>query len=125
MSSITVSRPPAPTDPSPRRRTVTGLWRRLARADKVGVAFVLPSMVAVIGLLIYPVLSSVYYSLTDQNLLRRDHEIVWLDNFRTLITNADFWSAFGTSRSEEHTSELQSRGHLVCRLLLEKKNEVK
>src|SRR5437660_9559793 len=27
-----------------------------------------------------------------------------------------------TKRSEEHTSELQSRGHLVCRLLLEKKN---
>src|SRR5439155_15507897 len=26
-----------------------------------------------------------------------------------------------TDRSEEHTSELQSRGHLVCRLLLEKK----
>src|SRR5690625_5431369 len=25
-------------------------------------------------------------------------------------------------RSEEHTSELQSRGHLVCRLLLQKKN---
>src|SRR5207253_7988727 len=28
-----------------------------------------------------------------------------------------------SSRSEEHTSELQSRGHLVCRLLLEKKNQ--
>src|SRR5690625_7940863 len=27
------------------------------------------------------------------------------------------------NRSEEHTSELQSRGHLVCRLLLEKKNK--
>src|SRR5436305_10262195 len=27
-------------------------------------------------------------------------------------------------RSEEHTSELQSRPHLVCRLLLEKKNTV-
>src|SRR5690625_5881622 len=27
------------------------------------------------------------------------------------------------ARSEEHTSELQSRGHLVCRLLLEKKKE--
>src|SRR5690625_6185652 len=27
-------------------------------------------------------------------------------------------------RSEEHTSELQSRGHLVCRLLLEKKKKV-
>src|SRR3712207_7620700 len=28
----------------------------------------------------------------------------------------------GTVRSEEHTSELQSRQYLVCRLLLEKKN---
>src|SRR5258708_13765652 len=29
--------------------------------------------------------------------------------------------AFGEARSEEHTSELQSPDHLVCRLLLEKK----
>src|SRR5215208_7690570 len=29
----------------------------------------------------------------------------------------------GCPRSEEHTSELQSRGHLVCRLLLEKKKK--
>src|SRR5207253_10007657 len=44
----------------------------------------------------------------------------------------NLWSALGVLlllgivkkngiRSEEHTSELQSRGHLVCRLLLEKK----
>src|SRR5207253_3750441 len=31
---------------------------------------------------------------------------------------ASRWTQY---RSEEHTSELQSRGHLVCRLLLEKK----
>src|SRR5215510_15579428 len=32
--------------------------------------------------------------------------------------------SLGTAiRSEEHTSELQSRGHLVCRLLLEKKKK--
>src|SRR5690625_5434146 len=30
-----------------------------------------------------------------------------------------------TMRSEEHTSELQSRGHIVCRLLLEKKKKEK
>src|SRR5690625_5858427 len=30
----------------------------------------------------------------------------------------------GAIRSEEHTSELQSRGHLVCRLLLEKKKNI-
>src|SRR5215510_16260494 len=35
------------------------------------------------------------------------------------------WNQTGVSRSEEHTSELQSRGHLVCRLLLEKKKKKK
>src|SRR5207253_4795101 len=34
-------------------------------------------------------------------------------------------SATAHLRSEEHTSELQSRGHLVCRLLLEKKKKKK
>src|SRR5690625_6140704 len=37
------------------------------------------------------------------------------------LTLPDGSMKFSTSRSEEHTSELQSRGHLVCRLLLEKK----
>src|SRR3989449_3675829 len=32
--------------------------------------------------------------------------------------------SFASGRSEEHTSELQSRLHLVCRLLLEKKKKV-
>src|SRR5690554_7402451 len=32
------------------------------------------------------------------------------------------WPSHRGYRSEEHTSELQSRPHLVCRLLLEKKN---
>src|SRR5690625_5802591 len=39
----------------------------------------------------------------------------------TLAPNAAFTAAH--RRSEEHTSELQSRGHLVCRLLLEKKKQ--
>src|SRR5205823_7158842 len=34
-------------------------------------------------------------------------------------------SATSTSRSEEHTSELQSLAYLVCRLLLEKKKHLK
>src|SRR5215208_4242948 len=40
-----------------------------------------------------------------------------------VATRSDFVSAVVGARSEEHTSELQSRGHLVCRLLLEKKTE--
>src|SRR5690625_5086570 len=34
--------------------------------------------------------------------------------------DADYEKLMEEQRSEEHTSELQSRGHLVCRLLLEK-----
>src|SRR3712207_8494786 len=40
-----------------------------------------------------------------------------------LLVHADILLAAGDmTRSEEHTSELQSRQYLVCRLLLEKKN---
>src|SRR2546429_452985 len=39
----------------------------------------------------------------------------------TLRLSTVTFSAFSPLRSEEHTSELQSRLHLVCRLLLEKK----
>src|SRR5207253_10774991 len=43
----------------------------------------------------------------------------WIANGRRRIE--PFNPAMMKCRSEEHTSELQSRGHLVCRLLLEKK----
>src|SRR5439155_10956326 len=47
-------------------------------------------------------------------------------NSRRIVMPADLGCSDGRrgnqdQRSEEHTSELQSRGHLVCRLLLEKK----
>src|SRR5690625_6181016 len=47
-----------------------------------------------------------------------DHE-----DITELVSGIDSYSgsAAPTPRSEEHTSELQSRGQLVCRLLLEKK----
>src|SRR2546430_13247987 len=40
------------------------------------------------------------------------------------VAKADHDAALATSRSEEHTSELQSQSNLVCRLLLEKKKQV-
>src|SRR5690625_6621585 len=39
----------------------------------------------------------------------------------TAATELATMDRYVLARSEEHTSELQSRGHLVCRLLLEKK----
>src|SRR5439155_17746211 len=43
----------------------------------------------------------------------------------TLHSQGKVDEAIAEYRSEEHTSELQSRGHLVCRLLLEKKKKLR
>src|SRR3712207_7530400 len=40
------------------------------------------------------------------------------------VSSVSFRTSVSDSRSEEHTSELQSRQYLVCRLLLEKKKPV-
>src|SRR5690625_6095203 len=49
-----------------------------------------------------------------------DSRILDAQPYRLQVITASRTAPF---RSEEHTSELQSRGHLVCRLLLEKKNK--
>src|SRR5439155_4117003 len=45
----------------------------------------------------------------------------WKDGNGSNLARAYADRFAAVARSEEHTSELQSRGHLVCRLLLEKK----
>src|SRR3712207_7803323 len=60
---------------------------------------------------------------------RRDGGDWVLNGTKMWITNggiadlAVVWARTGDERSEEHTSELQSRQYLVCRLLLEKKTK--
>src|SRR5690554_7048170 len=59
----------------------------------------------------------------DEEIIKIQNELVSEKEFQKVknqIEN-DFYSS--NSRSEEHTSELQSRPHLVCRLLLEKKKK--
>src|SRR5690349_22918737 len=54
--------------------------------------------------------------------LDADRSTVFCQSHVTAHAEAAWLLAAVTSRSEEHTSELQSRRDLVCRLLLEKKN---
>src|SRR3989442_10507792 len=59
-----------------------------------------------------------------------DENGLWLPQIAMKNSSADVSSVGGqmeetSARSEEHTSELQSRPHLVCRLLLEKKKKKK
>src|SRR5690625_1183555 len=65
---------------------------------------------------------------SDSILYKEENREYWkvneLDKHTTAwhISNQSDGMHYIEIRSEEHTSELQSRGHLVCRLLLEKKN---
>src|SRR2546422_2088733 len=52
---------------------------------------------------------------------RTDHRLRWARCPGDAAPVQDRWPDVVHVRSEEHTSELQSRLHLVCRLLLEKK----
>src|SRR5258708_22611052 len=49
------------------------------------------------------------------------HQMLWRQLYYSMILHS-IW-CMPLSRSEEHTSELQSPDHLVCRLLLEKKKK--
>src|SRR5690349_23325513 len=65
----------------------------------------------------------------EDDVLRRETNVAHEDVVGALA-NADFFRiarglAIFIKRSEEHTSELQSRRDLVCRLLLEKKKKQK
>src|SRR5207253_10524543 len=70
--------------------------------------------------------TTLFRSLVGRHLLRGLHDVLRL----ALCDGPDavhdrVLGVRGDDRSEEHTSELQSRGHLVCRLLLEKKKKKK
>src|SRR5690625_1699815 len=61
---------------------------------------------------------------TDRSGSASTHRSTW-PSWGQLRSSRSYVHGWAThrSRSEEHTSELQSRGHLVCRLLLEKKKQ--
>lgn len=59
--------------------------------------FVLPAMLVVLLLLLYPVLSSIFYSFTNKNLIKADYNFVGLENYKQILTDKAFWQAFFTN----------------------------
>src|SRR5690625_5871563 len=64
--------------------------------------------------------SNRFIALNDGSSLNNIQIVVDFENFNQELLKKITTASAIKVRSEEHTSELQSRGHLVCRLLLEK-----
>ncbi|RAV18720.1 carbohydrate ABC transporter permease [Paenibacillus contaminans] len=59
-----------------------------------GMLFILPAVLIVFLLLIYPIFSSIYFSFTSKHLIKASYSWVWFDNFKFVLTNPDFYRAF-------------------------------
>src|SRR5690625_6231119 len=102
---------------------VTGPKIGVSRGDKAFdiINFIFSAIILII--ILYPLYLIVISSMSDPNLVNSGQITFWpkgltFKGYELTFGNSNIWMGY---RSEEHTSELQSRGHLVCRLLLEKK----
>src|SRR2546422_3487957 len=69
-------------------------------------------------------MAPVVYCLWQEFLRFDPDDPIWPNRDRFVLSMGHASMLLNSMRSEEHTSELQSRLHLVCRLLLEKKKVV-
>lgn len=56
--------------------------------------FVLPAILVVLLLLLYPVMSSIFYSFTNKNLIKPAYNFIALENYKQILTDEAFWQAF-------------------------------
>ncbi|XCB29306.1 sugar ABC transporter permease [Arcanobacterium hippocoleae] len=67
------------------------------RRKITGLLFVAPAILLVVLLLIYPVISSIFFSFTNKNLIRQSWDFVLFDNFALLLTSPEYWASFFAS----------------------------
>lgn len=68
--------------------------RKLKRKEWIGLVFILPWLIGLVVLQVYPFLASLYYSFTEYNILSSP-TFVGLDNYIRLFTkDRDFWNSF-------------------------------
>lgn len=59
--------------------------------------FVLPALLVVSILFVYPFLSSIFYSFTNKNLIMPNYSFVGLANYKAVLADPKFWMSFGNS----------------------------
>lgn len=57
-------------------------------------AFILPAVLVVVVLMVYPMLSSVFYSFTNKNLVKPGYSFKGLENYIKILTDHTFWRSF-------------------------------
>lgn len=62
-----------------------------------GFLFILPALLVVVLLLLYPVLSSLFFSFTSKHLIKPSYHFVGLANYIKILTDSEFYMAFFTS----------------------------
>lgn len=71
--------------------------KRKATFDYARWVFVLPALLIVGLLLIYPIFSSLYYSMTTKHLIKASYHFVGLANYKVVLSDPNFYKAFLTS----------------------------
>ncbi len=71
--------------------------KRIRRMNVTGLLFVLPAILTVVLLLLYPIGTSIYYSFTNKHLIKASYEIVGFKNYIDVLSSGEFVGAFLTS----------------------------
>lgn len=70
---------------------------RHLRAQAASFCFILPALAVLALLLLYPVITSIYYSFTSKHLIKTGYEFVFLQNYIAVLTDKEFWTSFLTN----------------------------
>lgn len=70
---------------------------RHLRAQAASFCFILPALTVLALLLLYPVITSIYYSFTSKHLIKTGYEFVFLQNYIAVLTDKEFWTSFLTN----------------------------
>ena len=71
--------------------------KKLAQTKYSRWLFVLPALLIVAALFVYPLSTSIYYSMTSKHLIRASYRFIGLDNYMSLLRDPNFYKALSFS----------------------------